>query len=77
MKKAGEGSDQTYGDPSVRVTGRRATDQRATYGYGFGLARGAFLLGICFVLLIGCGAAGGAGSLSQQEKERLPVLITQ
>jgi len=67
MKKAGEGSGQTYGDPLVR----------ATYGFGFGLARRAFLLGICFVLLIGCGAAGGAGSLSQQEKERLPVLITQ
>jgi len=54
MKKAGEGSGQTYGDPLVRTTG-----QSATYGFGFGLARKAFLPGICFVLLIGCGAACG------------------
>jgi hypothetical protein len=54
MKKTAEGSGQTYGDPSVRATG-----QRATYGFGLGLARGIFLPGICFVLLIGCGAAWG------------------
>jgi iron complex outermembrane receptor protein len=45
MKKAGEGF------------GQRATGQKATFG--FSLARGVFLLGICFVVLIGFGAAWG------------------
>ena len=42
MKKTGGGSDQ-------RVTGQKATGQRATYGFGLGLAKKAFLLGICFL----------------------------
>jgi iron complex outermembrane receptor protein len=60
MKKTGEGSDQ-------RVTG-----QRATYGFGLGLAREAFLLGICFVVLIAVGAAWGQESGKEAGKETAP-----
>jgi len=57
MKKDAEGS------------GQKATGQRATYGFGFGLARGAFLLGICFIVLIGFGAAWGQESAPSEGKK--------
>jgi iron complex outermembrane receptor protein len=73
MKKAGEGSDQTEGDPLVRVTGQRATGQGATFGFGFGLAGEAFLLGICFFVLIGFGAAWGQEPVPDKSKKDYQV----
>ena len=59
MKKAGKGSDQ-------RVTGQKAT-------FGFGLARGIFLLGICFIVLFGFGAAWGQETAPDQGKKDYQV----